>query len=255
MGTGFAMGAPLQPSSTWEISSEPYACYLERGFGEGEQSLDLQLRRQVTMGPIRWTMQFSEDDMRTARLETQVEKLPQREIAKYAAVRGPLTNGAKNYLVWDAASADEAFTDDQMLMISAKGNLRWQLQASAMAKAVAALDECVFGLRKELGFNENIAVKPEPVMKPSPATWATNDDYPPQSRRNKDEGIAHFLLMLSETGAVKDCHIVDSSGFAELDAKTCELMRERAKFEPAKDASGAAVTSQYNNRVMWKLPQ
>lgn len=247
--------AALTPASAWKISSEPYSCHLERSFGEGAHPVELELRRQVTMGALRWTVIFPSSGTSRARADGSVEKWPQQEKSNYEGVRGALASGGQNYLVWRSAAADEAFTDDQILRITATGDLNWSLQASSMAKAVAALDACISGLRKDLGFNENVAVKPEPVMNPNPGTWATNDDYPKQSRRNKDEGIVHFLLMVSETGEVADCHILESSGFPELDAKTCELMRERAKFHPAKDAKGAAVSSQYTNRVRWKLPR
>lgn len=245
----------LKPASMWKISSEPYACHLERSFGEGAPPIELQLRRQVTRGPLRWTILFPSQGTRSARATGSVEKWPQQEKADFEGARGALANSGQNYLVWESGTAEESFADDQNLRISATGNLIWSLRASGMAKAIAALDDCVSGLRKDLGYNENVAVKAEPVMEPNPGTWATNDDYPAQSRRNKDEGIVHFLLMVSETGSVKDCHIVESSGFSELDAKTCELMRQRAKFDPAKDVSGAAVTGQYSNRVLWKLPR
>jgi TonB family protein len=243
------------PASAWKISSEPYACHLERSFGEGAQSVELQLRRQVTMGPLRWIILFPSQDRRSARVDGSVEKLPQQEKSNFEGARAALSSGGQNYLMWKSAATDEAFADDQILRITASGKLNWSLQASNMAKAVAGLDACASGLRKDLGYNENVAVKPEPVMDPHPGYWATNDDYPQQSRRNRDEGIVSFLLMVSETGTVADCHILESSGFTELDAKTCALMRERAKFHPAKDAKGDAVSSQYTNRVMWKLPQ
>lgn len=162
---------------------------------------------------------------------------------------------AADRIILSGGTADEGFADDQILRITVKDGLDWSLQASYMGKAVVALDACVSGLRKDLGFNDNVSVKPEPVMEPNPGTWATNNDYPKQSRRNKDEGIVGFLLMVSKTGEVADCHILESSGYTELDAKTCELMRERAKFHPAKDMNGADVSSQYTNRVMWKLPR
>lgn len=245
----------LKPATAWKMSSERYACHLERSFGESAQPTELQLRRQVTMGALRWSLLFPSQGTRIARATGRVEKLPQQEKSNFEGARGVLSQSGQNVIVWKSGTADESFTDDQMLRITANGGLHWSLQASGMAKAVAALDDCVSGLRKDLGFNEHVAVKAEPVMEPSPGTWATNDDYPAQSRRNKDEGVAHFLLMISDSGQVKDCHIIDSSGFAELDAKTCELMRQRAKFHPAKDASGAAVDGEFISWVTWKLPQ
>ena len=87
-----------------------------------------------------------------------------------------------------------------------------------------------------------------------PGMWATSDDYPPAARRARMEGEVDFLLTVGPDGAIVDCRIVRSSGHQELDQRTCSLLRQRAKFAPARGADGETVTGYYLNRLRWKLP-
>jgi TonB family protein len=51
-------------------------------------------------------------------------------------------------------------------------------------------------------------------------------------------GTTRFLAMVDATGKPTHCEIVDSSGFDVLDAATCRLIMERARFSPARTPTG-----------------
>lgn len=87
----------------------------------------------------------------------------------------------------------------------------------------------------------------------NPGSWATNDDYPPGAQREGVEGTTSFRLEVGTDGRVTGCSITGSSGSAELDNKTCQLMQRRARFNPAKDTSGNAVAGSYSSRVRWQI--
>lgn len=92
--------APLTPTSAWKISSESYACHLERSFGDGTQPIELQLRRQVTMGALRWTILFPSQGTRSVRVVGRVEKWPQQDNSNFDGARGAISGSGQNYLVW-----------------------------------------------------------------------------------------------------------------------------------------------------------
>ena len=46
----------------------------------------------------------------------------------------------------------------------------------------------------------------------------------------------------------------ETSGSAVLDAMTCIVLRQRAKFKPARDVDGKPVHSYYDQRVTWQIP-
>lgn len=80
----------------------------------------------------------------------------------------------------------------------------------------------------------------------------TEDDYPPEAVDNNEQGSVNVLLRVDAAGAVADC-TVEHSASPSLDAKTCAVIRERAKFKPARDRHGKAVASETRGRVTWRI--
>lgn len=90
-----------------------------------------------------------------------------------------------------------------------------------------------------------------------PANWATlitSDDYPPDADRAREHGTTSYLLQIAVDGTVRACLITRSSGSVELDATTCRLLTERARFQPARDGAGRAVEGTFRGRINWELP-
>ena len=72
--------------------------------------------------------------------------------------------------------------------------------------------------------------------------------------RNNEQGTVAFELSINRLGWVSGCRIVQSSGSKALDERTCNILRDRARFAPARDASGKRITDQYSGRIRWELP-
>jgi TonB family protein len=89
----------------------------------------------------------------------------------------------------------------------------------------------------------------------SPADWIRNDDYPAAAIRAGEQGTVRILLDIDASGAIANCEITGSSGSALLDARTCELMRQRASFVPALDLQGKPTASRYRQSFRWALPE
>ena len=79
------------------------------------------------------------------------------------------------------------------------------------------------------------------------------DDYPASAVDEDHEGTTTIRLTISPNGTVGSCTIVESSGHAALDERSCAIYRARARFEPARDSKGRTVASQFEQRVVWKL--
>ena len=87
-----------------------------------------------------------------------------------------------------------------------------------------------------------------PIAKPvNPGGWITFDDYPLIARQASQEGRVAFRLAVAPSGAVTNCTITSSSGVPALDTQTCNLMRSRATFVPAR------MASTYSSSVNWLL--
>ncbi|MXO64222.1 energy transducer TonB [Altericroceibacterium endophyticum] len=88
----------------------------------------------------------------------------------------------------------------------------------------------------------------------NPGSWATPNDYPSRALREGQEGVASFRVVVGSDGKVRSCEITASSGHALLDKATCDNVTRRARFNPAKNDSGAKVVGTYSSRIRWTIP-
>jgi protein TonB len=87
------------------------------------------------------------------------------------------------------------------------------------------------------------------------ASYVSNDDYPASAQRDGQQGTTRFKLVVDANGRVSSCAVTQSSGSAALDAATCKLMRQRARFNPAHDDLGRATPDQVASAIRWVLPE
>jgi len=83
----------------------------------------------------------------------------------------------------------------------------------------------------------------------------SDDDYPLEAVRNEEQGTVAFALSIGVDGGITGCTIESSSGSPLLDATTCRLLTERARFTPAKDKKGKPTTDTLRSRITWRLPE
>jgi len=80
-----------------------------------------------------------------------------------------------------------------------------------------------------------------------------DSDYPRAASRLKAGGmvVAHFDV--GTDGRVSHCRVVASSGNADLDRATCELIEKRFRYRPATDVQGNPVVDVAGWRQDWWL--
>jgi len=83
----------------------------------------------------------------------------------------------------------------------------------------------------------------------------STDDYPQSAIRNEEQGTTAVRLSIGTDGRVSDCSITQSSGSTALDNATCNILRRRARFTPAKDMAGNPISDSYSQRIRWELPE
>jgi len=99
---------------------------------------------------------------------------------------------------------------------------------------------------------------PDPIAaspRNAPGGWITDRDYKTRWIREGREGVAKFRLDVSASGRVSNCEVVGSTGHNVLDLATCRLISKRARFEPARDSSGAKVSGTFTSSVNWQIPE
>lgn len=113
-----------------------------------------------------------------------------------------------------------------------------------------------------------VVVAPPPPMPPPPPrkvqsatsakgdlrTLFSGDDYPASAQAAGAEGTARAQLTIGTDGRVASCNITQSTGNGALDSATCNILRRRAKFVPAKDSNGnATIDTVTTPSIVWRL--
>lgn len=86
------------------------------------------------------------------------------------------------------------------------------------------------------------------------ASYVSDEDYPSNAARNEEQGTTRFRLAVGPDGKVKDCTVTGSSGSSALDSTTCRLMKQRARFTPARNDRGEFTSDTVASAIRWVLP-
>ncbi len=129
----------------------------------------------------------------------------------------------------------------------------YDLPVPALGRALGVLDGCIKDLRKDYQIDQavldRVAIEPKKIK----ADFSTSD-YPIEALRIEGQGDVGALLWIDDLGRVSDCIVVEASGVASLDKATCPLLRQRARYEPARDAQGQKIRAPAYYRFSWQLP-
>lgn len=85
--------------------------------------------------------------------------------------------------------------------------------------------------------------------------WFEFHDYPMRAFEKHQEGVTRFELLVDPRGRATNCTITRSSGFEELDEKTCKLATFRARFAPARGPDGQSAYGVYRSQAIWVFPE
>src|SRR3954465_1834922 len=101
---------------------------------------------------------------------------------------------------------------------------------------------------------------PAPRVEPAKAranlaSYVSDADYPDSALRAEEQGTTGFHLDIGPDGRVTGCTVTSSSGSSALDSATCRIMKSRARFTPAHDATGKPVGDTASSRIRWVLPK
>lgn len=105
------------------------------------------------------------------------------------------------------------------------------------------------------GFVPEISFPRGPVMLGSGWAQILPVDFPPKALSEKRQGRVKFELAISPTGAVEGCKVLESSTHADLDAESCKIASNKAKFGPALDVAGQATAGRLQTVLYWRIPR
>ena len=162
----------------------------------------------------------------------------------------------------DKATGEVAFplTDSQLasaaqagaFTIAAKRIGTIGVDTRGLGKALEAAKACIDDLANRWGAPRTWAV--DAVAERTLIALFTASDYPESLRSANKQGSLQALLRLDASGKVTGCRGIDVLGDPAFVTVSCKIIAQRARFEPAKDASGAPTESFYlTPKLTWRL--
>lgn len=89
----------------------------------------------------------------------------------------------------------------------------------------------------------------------NPGAWFTTDDYPDTAARDEMQGQVSFRFTIAPNGLVHACRVVKSSGSVVLDGAACNVYTFHARYWPARDKTGRAISDTGQETVRWQMPK
>ena len=141
-----------------------------------------------------------------------------------------------------------------VLRFRSAGELNRAFALTQMAPVAAALDDCVAGLRTawHIGDEKGELSQPARSQKPLRDYFGSND-YPAVAVYGLASGTVGMVTLIDEAGKLESCMVTQTSGNASLDAQSCAIVTERAKFDPALGSDGKPAKSGTTLRIRWQL--
>ena len=153
--------------------------------------------------------------------------------------------------VLDQLAASETLT------VSERGRSLAELRLPSARTAARVLRDCEEATLRYWGVDVEARARlqrqPRPV-KPL-AGLIGYQDYPADELSKGVSGRVTARLVVGKNGRIATCTIVASAGNAALDQRSCALLSERARFEPALGPDGRPAEGTYIARVSWAAPR
>ncbi|WP_404712209.1 energy transducer TonB [Sphingomonas sp. MMS24-J13] len=247
---------PWMPTTPWSLNIGPAECTMTRAFASGSNRLSVSLVRGVLgQNRILVAMPPALHDQIGGRGTISVPGTPPANIQ---IVQG-LTSGSAWVI---GASIDRAtlapFLSARDLTISG-GKTSLTVALGGAPDVVDAVQKCVDDRLRAWKIDPaeaNNDVHPDPdAPKPGPSTWLTNEDYPQEALRARQQGTVFMIFRVETDGNIKDCRVIQSSGSDALDTAACAMIRTRGKYRPLVDHNGKPAVTWQSLRFRWTLPR
>ena len=246
---------PLKPINSWIVNYDATECTAQRSYGDSANPTILAI------APSAWGNTFE------LMLATKT-KGPDYTEEKAGSVDfggGPIKAWLLHYGI-KASSPLDVFKfripNGEMVQAASSNAVTFQVHGrsdvSVTLQSVPALLRTLQDCTTNLQHYWNM-IDPEQKKIVAPAIGDlrplfTSGDYPDEAFTRGQEGTVQFLLLVDEKGTVAACHVLQPSGIPVLDGMGCQVIRKRARFKPAVDASGKPLRSSVvTPPISWRL--
>lgn len=265
----------LKPATPWNVDFAAEKCQLIRTFGEGENVHFLRFQQYApspragltVAGPAfkrfrsltATDLRFFEGQTphRTRPFTGTVDQFGPGVIYSYVSVDGGMPERPpENAPPVPVGAALDPVAGKKVQFVELKqGGRTVRLETGPLNAAFEVLNQCTLDLLREWGLDpeKHKTAQSEPV-------WTNKDvivrrivsDYPDEAMMEGEQAILRMRVIITETGAVESCTMLQATKAKTLESPACRLMKN-ATFEPARDANGVPFKSYYATSLTYRI--
>jgi TonB family protein len=247
-----AQAAPLAPSGKWAVAFDEAQCVATRNYGTDKKPL-LLVFKQPPAGEVMQVGVIRNAGV-NRKYSEQVEgriRIDDGPAIVSSLIKFTVKSRRERVLLTNMPLAQfAAVRTGRLLSFSAQPEISETFQLADVEPLLKVMDTCVADLIKvwgggESGLRQSAEGNIQGLMRA--------DDYPASAIQQMKGGTVAFVMLVNEEGRVADCTVVQTSGVAALDAQSCAIMVERARFKPGIGMDGKPAKSIFKQRVTWRI--
>jgi TonB family protein len=253
--TNAPLAEPRQPTARWVVNFADAQCVATRSYGSKEEPVFLVLKQP----PLGSVMQLAIIDSRGAGKPEQMDvtltfddqKPIKMGLLRYQPLKTKYRSNLLNILLKDFASAASA------RIVRIRGDrLNEAFSLSAMPALLKTMNECALDLRQVWNIHDPDKEEDRALDGGAKGNFRSlfrAEDYPIDAIYEMQSGTVRVALLINEKGRIADCAILETSAAPVLDAQSCAVIKDRARFKPAVGPDGKPVKDGYIQRITWRL--
>ena len=239
----------LQPTTSWDVDYGETQCTAARSFGSATFGIVPSLAGdtyKLVVSVPRAGPRFAEEmkgtvDFGHAKINTWLLHFGSKDLKQ------------SNYQFRVSAADMENAKVATIIRLNSEGGDDFELASSQMPEILDALHRCTLDLQQYWMGEHPVGPLSTPARGDMRGVFSS-DDYPSEAMKRSQGGTAQFQLLIDEKGRVAGCDVVRQSGVPVLDAMSCQVIMERAKFSPAIDAQGKPIRDVVTTPpIVWKI--
>jgi TonB family protein len=245
------------PTRGWVVNFDDAQCIAFREYGSAEQPIQLILKAPAVGGVVQVAVARKGSSVDAGQMKgtLAIDQQDPTQISMLAY--SPPRSGLRVHMT-NLTEAEFGLVRQAKEIAFLADGLDERFSLSGMAPMLKAVDDCTADLRRVFNIIDKQAGETSTLSRRAKANIGrlfTGKDYPRHALERWQDGRVKFALLIDEKGKVADCSVIETSGVAVLDAQSCAVLKERARFQPALGADGKpakdAVTAAINWAVSW----
>lgn len=258
--TAGAQAEVRNPTDKWNVNFADAQCVASRAYGTAEKPLHLALKAPPLGDVMQIVVMKEASGTEAQQVEATIGLDGGQALKTNMLMFSPPKKRVRAYVLNMPAANFGKVRQAKNLAIRSQG-LNEIFALSQMEPLLKIMDDCVADLREVWNVqnsDDDQSAPPQQSALPRRAIGSLQgiikaDDYPAVAINERQTGMVRVAILIDESGRIADCTIIQTSAVASLDAQTCAIVKTRAKFQPALDASGKPTKDAHLQSVTWRI--